>query len=348
MNNLDFNFIIKITIFSLFLYTISFFYLNKWIFISKFFLITSYPTKRGLHKNPISTSGGTVFSIYLLVVLFFEYLGTIDQVFFLLIILGGALTLIYGVLDDKYILSAKKKIIVQSILAILILITNQTGFFSYLFNQGVYLDFIISYLFIVTIFNSCNFIDGADGTLLFFKLYILTVFIIISLIKNFFLNELLFILFLIPFLISLLYFNISRKMFIGESGSFFISFFVIIVFIFSINNNILNLGHWLLIGSYFIWDVSITVILRLFKKNSFFFDAHKDHAYQNFVFLKKKHQLFNLILMTFKIFFVTPIIFFYEYNYINIYYSFTFVSFPIICFIINYSPIIRQPTNENK
>ena len=174
-----------------------------------------------------------------MVVLFFEYLGTIDQVFSLLIILGGALTITFS-LDDKYILSAKKKIIVQSILAILILITNQTGFFSYLFNQGVYLDFIISYLFIVTIFNSCNFIDGADGTLLFFKLYILTVFIIISLIKNFFLNELLFILFLIPFLISLRSKSPVDKMFIGESGSFFISFFFIIVFIFWINNNILN------------------------------------------------------------------------------------------------------------
>jgi len=251
MNFLDFNLLIKITIFSFFLLAISFFYLKKWIFISKKFSITSHPTKRGLHKNPIGTSGGTVFFIYLLAILFFEWLGYVEQVFFYLIIFGGILTLIYGVLDDRYILSAKKKIIAQSILAIFILTLNQKGFFSNLLNLGFYLDFFISYLFIIIIFNSCNFIDGADGTLLFFKLYILAVFIIIFSIKKLSLNELSFIFVLIPFLISLLYFNVSKKIFIGESGSFFISFFLIVIFIFSINNNILNIGHWLLVGSYF-------------------------------------------------------------------------------------------------
>jgi len=86
----------------------------------------------------------------------------------------------------------------------------------------------------------------------------------------------------------------------------------------------------------------------LFKKNKFFFDPHKDHAYQNFVFLKKNHQFFNLILIIFKFFFVTPVIIFYEYNYINIYFAFTLVTLPIVYFIINYSPIFRQLINENK
>ena len=85
MNFLDFNLLIKITIFSFFLLAISFFYLKKWIFISKKFSITSHPTKRGLHKNPIGTSGGTVFFIYLLAILFFEWLGYVEQVFFYLI-----------------------------------------------------------------------------------------------------------------------------------------------------------------------------------------------------------------------------------------------------------------------
>lgn len=333
---------LKIITICIIILCINIFFLKKWLKVSNFFSLISNPTNRGLHDNPISTSGGIIFILYLLLILIFNFFFLINDSYFFIIIFGGLLTLIYGIADDKLNLKPLKKYFAQSILAIFILILNKKGFFSIFLNLNYYNDLIFTYIFIITVFNASNFIDGADGTLLFFKIYIIVIFVLLYLDKNLNINNIFFILLLILFLIPLLYFNITKKIFIGESGSFFIGLFIIIIFMYSINNNIMSIKHWLLVGSYFFWDILVTFLLRIFYFGKKAFVPHKTHAYQNFINLKKNHQKFNYILIFYKIFISIPIILFFNQEKIDFFFAFVMISIPPLIFILKYSPLIRK------
>ena len=327
---------------------INFLCIHKWILFCNKYSILSYPSQRGLHHKPVATSGGCIFIFYLAIILFFFFNRQINQIYFKIIFFGGFLAIIYGILDDIRNLSALKKFSIQSLIAIFILVLNKQGFFLSYLNRDIYYDFFLSYIFLLIIFNACNFIDGSDGTLLLFLLHLILFFCYFAFIKNVPISSIFFIYIIFTFLIPLLYFNIMKKIFIGESGSFFIGLFIILVFLYSLNANILTLHHWLLMGSYFFWDIAITFILKIILHKSKIFIPHKDHAYQNFIYLNKNHQLFNFIFILFKIFLCFPVVILFDSKIMGFKLAFTLLSIPILFFIIIYSPLIQNLVNVRK
>ena len=122
---------------------------------------------RRMHNQPIPTIGGlAIYVAFVLVVLamtdvFRQLLG---------ILCGGTIILIMGVLDDKYDLSARLKIIVQIVAAVIPVL--QGTVISYISNPLPvgnpylplgFLSIPITVIWIVAITNAVNFIDGLDG-----------------------------------------------------------------------------------------------------------------------------------------------------------------------------------------
>ena len=122
---------------------------------------------RRMHNHPIPTIGGlAIYAAFVLVIL---AMSNISRQM-LGILCGGTIILIMGVLDDKYDLNARLKIVVQ--LAAALIPVLQGTVISYISNPlptgepyiplGV-LSIPITVIWIVAITNAVNFIDGLDG-----------------------------------------------------------------------------------------------------------------------------------------------------------------------------------------
>ncbi len=122
---------------------------------------------RRMHSRPIPTIGGlAIYAAFLLVTV--TMAGISRQLMGLLV--GGTLIVLLGMADDKYDLSAKLKLVVQILAAIIPV--SQGVVISYITNPlpvgepyialGV-LSVPVTVLWIVAITNAVNFIDGLDG-----------------------------------------------------------------------------------------------------------------------------------------------------------------------------------------
>ncbi|HNX00725.1 MAG TPA: MraY family glycosyltransferase [Candidatus Cloacimonadota bacterium] len=132
--------------------------------------ILDKPSPRKIHKEATALSGGFSFAIpILLMQLIFSYLpqgqGFSEQTRKLVIM--GFITLMIGLLDDKYVSSARFKLIYQIFLSIVMFfsgfqITTLTNPFGAEFQLG-YLSFPITIFWYLLVINALNFIDGLDG-----------------------------------------------------------------------------------------------------------------------------------------------------------------------------------------
>ena len=126
--------------------------------------------ERRMHKVPIPRMGGlAIFIGFLVSVLVF--IPQMDRGFFA-ILLGAVLIVVLGLLDDKYTLPAKAKLLVQMLAAAVVVfygdlridrLTNPFGssLYSY-WDLGLW-AYPITIIWILAITNAVNFIDGLDG-----------------------------------------------------------------------------------------------------------------------------------------------------------------------------------------
>jgi len=141
--------------------------------------------ERKIHTEPMPLLGGlAVFSAFAINVVF-NYLvvlplgSTIDLPFIempdvrfylegafsvwprlLVIILGGGLMVALGMYDDKHELSARTKFVAQVIIALLVACA---GVRLTIFIHNIFVSYILTVLWIVTITNAMNFLDNMDG-----------------------------------------------------------------------------------------------------------------------------------------------------------------------------------------
>lgn len=210
-----------------------------WGFLSTFLLISffikiagklnimAFPNKRTIHVKPIPTSGGICFGLSFLLGLFFLTLRYkyIYNDFVMPIIIGGAMTLIIGVIDDKFDLKATIKLFMQIIVVSFIYwkgiridqLTNPFGpeFQLHFFAYPVTL---IWYLFVM---NAVNLVDGMDGLASGVVSIASFVLLLVGLMYDNFLIVVLTSL-LLSSNIAFLIFNFNpAKIFMGDSGACF-------------------------------------------------------------------------------------------------------------------------------
>ncbi len=124
--------------------------------------------ERRMHKRPIPTIGGlAIFASFVLVSLFVCQLSRQ----FLGMLVGSLVIVILGVVDDKYDLNAKLKLLVQILAAaipvsqgvVIRYISHPFGFLGVPYLPLGVMAIPVTIFWIVAITNAVNFIDGLDG-----------------------------------------------------------------------------------------------------------------------------------------------------------------------------------------
>ena len=186
---------------------------------------------RKIHKKKIPPIGGLIFFIIFLIyslIIYFFYESNIfyHQKHILIFFVTCFLIFLTGLVDDKINLSSKRKTIIFLIL-ISILVLNDDGLIVYflrstVLNKTFALGNISTFFTIFSIFVFINAFNMFDGINLQSGLYSLTIFLFF-LLKG--IEPLIFIPFSFISLIFLIY-NFRGKIFLGNCGSYFLSFLI--------------------------------------------------------------------------------------------------------------------------
>jgi UDP-N-acetylmuramyl pentapeptide phosphotransferase/UDP-N-acetylglucosamine-1-phosphate transferase len=331
----------QIILYFIFLVFASFFLLKMTDSVLRYYNFYSQPTDRGLHKHPITTSGGTYFIFYIILLFFVldeKILGQNLYGVFLLLLT----TIIFGSFDDKINLSRKNKLFAQIILSLILLLLFKIELFENLFPliENNYVYFLVNIFFIIGFINFINFIDGSDGNLSLFVFFIF-ICLICKLQFNFLIDQYFYLIYFFPFLISFYFFNIRKKIFLGESGSFFFSVFLILNLSYFVSKDIIFITDLLIITSYFITDMVITFFLRIYHYGFNSFKAHRDHAYQQFCYLKKDHKKLNIYMCVYNFIYILPLYLLSLKGDISILLIILFCYVPSTIFVLKYSPLVK-------
>jgi len=211
----------SLTIFSLFIiYLID---KNKGRIVKKIKIIDKPDKVRKLHKKPTPLLGGMmIFSSFLLINLYLFFLHNLSKTSFIILICCTA-CLILGIIDDIKKISYKFKFSILILIFYLCvsldpnLKINKIYFAT--FNKEFYFNYFsipFTILCLLLFINSLNLIDGIDRLCI-----LISIILLVWLIKFFKDSEPLYIVMIIS-LFLILYFNLKKNIFLGNSGSLFL------------------------------------------------------------------------------------------------------------------------------
>ena len=279
----------------LFLSTINFIILKNYNYITKKLNIFDIPNeKRKIHSKPTPLFGGVIIYINIVAFFLFFLFYNFDLIlssflfseikslnYFFLII---STIFIIGLYDDKYTVSGINRIIFLGILIYFsILINHKLEIYDIIFNS---IDFSITLskaskifpliCFLVLII-SCNLGDGIN-----FQSFLFNFFCFLGL---FFVEQNLFILTVLFSLICFGLLNFKGKVFLGDSGSYLLSFLLAFFFIIYYNYNYLGNVETIILFLFFpVLDATRCILLRLISGRSI---MSADNLHLHYILLKK-------------------------------------------------------------
>ena len=291
---------IIIFFFSLIGSVISIPYLIKYLTYSR---IVDRPGARRVNKKTIPRMGGIVVYIAILIAVFTFFK---DINFARPIILSSIAIVVIGIWDDIKGLKYIYKLVFQFIAALLLL-----SFFRPMFYRtelfGLVLPFPVNYiiiiLFIVGAINSVNLMDGLDGLVAGFSIQVSWMIIILASISD---NQFLLIvsLALLGSVMGFLKYNaFPAKIFLGDTGSLSIGFFLVFVALYvslDFNKGLLDLTFPVILLGVPIVDTLKVILVRLWQKKSPF-HPDQNHLHHIIIHGKIRHKTtvgFILLLST--------------------------------------------------
>ncbi len=261
------------------------------------------PNDRSSHNLPTPTSGG-------MAIVLSSWFGIAVAIWFGLIpisimLLGGVLAsdlALIGFFDDMFQLGRGSRFIIQVLLVAI-------GEFSlvmadYLLPTTLLiLPFFVAWLWLINLFNFMDGINGIAGV----------EFVSVCLCVSFFLMnsdmvfEALFCLILIGAVSGFLLWNFPLgKIFMGDSGSYFLGF---ILGFFWLVTGLLNnvfFAIWAIMLSIFIVDASLTLARRVILGERFL-SPHNQHMYQILARRLNSHAKVSLLVLTFNFMWLLPL-----------------------------------------
>ncbi|MGN1317903.1 MAG: glycosyltransferase family 4 protein [Lachnospirales bacterium] len=131
------------------------------------FQAVDYPRARGMNNEPVPLMGGLAIVLGFLgsIVLLMPFVEEFHSLRFAGFIIGAVIIVIVGMFDDVYELSAKFKLLVQIIVAVIVVSTGtKLDFIMWPFWE-VLKPFapVFTVIWIVGLINAVNLIDGLDG-----------------------------------------------------------------------------------------------------------------------------------------------------------------------------------------
>lgn len=268
-----------------------FLFLFVFIFIGLFLYIISSrvglidrPSSRKLHKGNVPLIGGI--TIYLSILIFINFVNDdplITNIFYI-----SGIVLFMGMLDDIFELTVWIRLIGQFIVTLLAIgagiSIDSLGNYYYFGNINLYIfGTLLTFISIIGLTNAFNFIDGLDG-LCGGQLLLSLIFICISIFLNESFVNLEIIYLVIYSIIIFLFFNfnffLKFKIFLGDSGSTFLGFFIacLLIYYTSSENRFFHPVLTLWCIALPVFDMLNVIVLRLLNyKNPFSPDKNHLH-----------------------------------------------------------------------
>jgi UDP-GlcNAc:undecaprenyl-phosphate GlcNAc-1-phosphate transferase len=288
-------------------------YLKKEFIVKKIGLVDTPDKKLKNHKKNTPIIGGIVFGLVTILILVTSiYTNYTKNILFIKILLLSLACSVIGIIDDiKKIKPSSKFFFITLVLLIFLIlfpelrikqITFSDDFFIKNLNieNRLLLSIVITILCYQLLIHAFNMADGHDGIA---SLMAATWLVYIYFTKNNFQ-------FLVPFITLLLlfiYFNLKSKIFLGDSGNYFLS--TLLASLIILNNN--NYQNFLAEEIFIILMLPGIDMLRLFfiriknKKNPLIGDTKHLHH----LLFKKFNK--NITTLIYFLLFITPIFFFY-------------------------------------
>ena len=231
--------------------------------------------ERSSHSVPTPHGGGIAIAFtWFIGILYLFYINEIDVSLFYALLVGIIISVV-SFFDDIYELSAKLRMIVQSLVSI-------GGI--YLLGGIEYLDFglfiienkiitnIFGFLLIVWFINLYNFLDGING-------YAGSEAVFLSVAGLILFGGSHFVILLVAVL-GFLYWNWNKaKIFMGDVGSTLLGYNVAIFTLYYTNQESSNFWIWIILFGLFWFDATLTLIRRKLNGEKLS-QAHNKHAYQ--------------------------------------------------------------------
>lgn len=268
--------------------------------ISKSLKLYDQPNSRKIHTTKVLNTGGLAFYAFLiLIVSSYEYSFEVE-----LIITYGFLIVLCGFLDDRLILKPGLKLTLMIIPSILLILQgiqiNDLGNYEFLetLQLGKF-SLIFNILAVGLLINSYNYVDGLDGLLI--TLFSSSLLYFYFLLENENLKNLLLI-FFIPLTINLIFnFLPSKsnfKVFLGDSGSLFIGFFMsfFIIFLYKFEN--IHPAYLIWACWYAVYDFLFVSLKRIVSRKKFY-NADKNHFHHFWLKKTNNKQIHAVLIINF-------------------------------------------------
>lgn len=257
----------------------------------KYNIFMDHPKKRGQHQISKPRSGGICFFLALILFFIFDFYSEKNIPFYMILIFlfYSNLYFLIGLYDDYQSLNFKIKLLFQIISSITTIIIIKL-FFDFDIRD-FYIYVLLVFFFSIAFTNINNFMDGTDTIVTTNFIF----FVIISILFSIFYDHIKIISFLIWLLIIslvFLFYNFPpSKIFLGDSGSYFLGSIVVMIVCYFAISDLRFVLIFLNIYSFFLVDTSLTLFNR-FKNKENIFKAHNKHLYQKLSF--KNNKLFSI------------------------------------------------------
>jgi len=283
------------------------------IFLTPYFInflkktkIVDYPGGRKIHSEVMPRMGGLI--IYLVVIVMMNaFIEDFDSI--KLIIVSATILIFSGIIDDVLGLNNFIKFIVQNISAVVLIlylenIYSDVKLLGYYFESPF--DYLILLVFIVGTINSINFLDGLDGLASGFSILIFSVLLALAIRKD----DIFLILLTVSLLgttLGFLRFNaFPASVFLGDTGSLVLGFFLILTSsLTSINyhESVLDLTFPLILLAVPLVDTVKVFIVRIIKRRDPFTG---DTSHQHHILKKSivSHEATVFIIELFSLLFI--------------------------------------------
>ena len=290
----------------------------------------SMPTNRGMHKDAIASSGGIALMAGLGIISFSQSLS--HGLLASLLLIG-----ILGFFDDKYSLTKYARF------------GFQIGVSGYLVYDQFGYDISFIYLFILVFIstytiNIYNFMDGIDQLAISQAIFFIIGWLFIY---NTYTEDIMISILFVLMAFSLI--NYPRtKLFLGNSGSYFLGFLIVIIMFQTIfYKGFMGAIPLVILMTTFYTDTTYTLVIRFIRKFNeksssviksinYVTEAHCTHSYQKLAIKKNSHSKVVFIIMSYSIVWCLPLSFLATYH----------TEYSLIFLILSYLPYIYYCYNN--
>ncbi|MCW7469884.1 MraY family glycosyltransferase [Leptospira kanakyensis] len=263
------------------------------------FGVKDVPNERSLHDVVTKKSGGMffipLFLIATLFLLFCPQMGEllplpadpIQRMDIYLLLAGIFLFCILGLIDDLYHLSPKLRLFLElTLVAVFLYWTNSEITYFHLASIPKFIQIMGLTIFLVFAVNLVNFMDGMDWYLV--TTIFLSYFSLAFIFPNFFaVGNFGYSFYLILFvsMFGFIFYNFPKaKLFMGDSGSLALGFFVMALPLFvgkwtEPKSEVWDATYYFYLFPYF-WLDGIFILIKRFFQKKHLFSAHREHLYQ--------------------------------------------------------------------